>query len=640
MIRLNQLGLQRGGRTLFENVDLMLHAGQRAGLVGANGAGKSSLLKLLLGELHPDHGDLVLPPSLRVAHMAQEVEAVDRTALDYVMDGHLRLRELQQAIVEAEQGEDNDSLAKHLSEMDEIDGYRVESKAAQLLHGLGFGSDKIHKPVAEFSGGWRMRLNLARALLMPSDILLLDEPTNHLDLDALLWLQQWLVQYSGMLLLISHDREFLDAVVTHIAHMHQQSVKVYTGNYSAFERARAEALAQQQITYAKQQQRASDLQRFVDRFRAKASKAKQAQSRLKALDRMQMSAPAHAEAGFSFTFQAHEQTSDPLLTLESADFGFAKDRVLLKNLNLSIHPEQRVGLLGANGVGKSTLIKTLANEVSLVAGKFIKGEHLRVGYFAQHQLEAIDEDASPLLHIERISPQVSQQEARKFLGSFGFHGDTAVESCTNFSGGERARLALALIAWQRPNLLLLDEPTNHLDLEVRHALTVALQAFSGAVLLVSHDRNLIKNTVDELWILQNGCLSVFDGSLEDYQHAIATSSSKGNTSDTAEALSKDRTLSNTAEDRKARKREAAEKRQQLRPLKQKIQKLETVIDALQTEMTELHEQLQAPELYQESAADKLQILLQRQHEVQASLEENEELWLGLQSELELVESEL
>src|SRR5690554_6188172 len=510
MIALRQVSLQRGTQALLEGADLTLHAGHKAGIVGPNGAGKSSLFKLLLGELAPDRGEVEMSGGQRIAHMAQEVEALDRAIVDYVLDGDRELRATEAALEAAREAHDVHREADLHGAIEALDGYSAPARAAQLLVGLGFAQADLVRPLSDFSGGWRMRVNLARTLFMPSDLLLLDEPTNHLDLDALLWLEQWLARYPGTLLLISHDRDFLDAVCDHIVHFDRQNLVLYRGNYSTFERTRAEKLALQQAEAAKQQARREEIESFVARFRAKATKARQAQSRLKMLERMGDIAVAHAD-----------QTSPPRLVLDEAGLGYRHadggETVQLDNVRLTLLPGQRIGLLGPNGAGKSTLIKSLTGELPLLGGARVPGEHLAIGYFAQHQLEGLDLASTPFMHVQRLSPKASEQEIRNFLGGFGFQGDDAFGEVGRFSGGEKARLALALVAWQKPNLLLLDEPTNHLDLEMREALTEALAAFEGTVIIVSHDRHLLRATVDEFWRVADHRVEPFDGDLEDYR---------------------------------------------------------------------------------------------------------------------------
>ncbi|MGB1091447.1 MAG: ABC-F family ATP-binding cassette domain-containing protein, partial [Oceanobacter sp.] len=489
MIEINQIALQRGGKPLLNNASLRIHDGQRIALIGANGSGKSTLFSILQGQLEIDAGNLSIPAKWRIAHMAQEAEATERSALEYAIDGDKNYRRVETGMQNAR----NDTeLANWIDQMEACKGYEVPSKAERLLDGLGFSTDDLSKSVKDFSGGWRIRLNLAQALMAPSDLLLLDEPTNHLDLEATVWLENWLNNYPGTLLFISHDRDFIDGVANQIVHLDQCSLTAYPGNYSAYEKIKAERLAQQQTLYEKQQTRVKEIEAFVARFRAKATKAKQAQSRLKELQRMELISPAHVDSPFQFSFPCAEQTSSPLLTLDNANLGYAEP--VLENTRLSIHPGDRVAILGSNGSGKSTLLKSLCLEIPVLEGQRIQGEHLKLGYYAQHQLESLDPASTPADTIQALRPEASTQEIRNFLGSFGFHGDRAFETIGPFSGGEKARLALATIAWLKPNLLILDEPTNHLDIEMREALAFALQTFGGAILLVSHDRHLIKST--------------------------------------------------------------------------------------------------------------------------------------------------
>lgn len=641
MITLEGLSLQRGSLSLLQNTSLIIHRGQRIGVVGSNGAGKSSLFKLLLGELHQDAGELLIPAQLRIAHMAQEVHARDKTALEYVLDGDKPLRKVQEDLAKAEAEGDNHAIARLHAELETLDGYTAPNRAEQLLLGLGFTMEQTQQPVQSFSGGWRIRLNLAQALLMPSDLLLLDEPTNHLDLDATLWLENWLRQYPGTLLLISHDRDFLDSVVEHIAHFEQQKINLYRGNYSAFEVMRAQRLAQQQAQFEKQQTRIAEIENFVRRFKAKASKAKQAQSRVKELERMEKIAPAHVDSPFQFTIPCTEKTSSPLLVMDDANIGYGDSSVILNQVNFTLLPGMRVGLLGPNGAGKSTLIKTLVGDLPVVSGIYTPGENLQVGYFAQHQLESLDLKASALLHIQRLSPKVSEQEIRNYLGGFGFRGDDVETEVNRFSGGEKARLALALIAWQKPNLLLLDEPTNHLDLEMRLALTFALQEFPGVVILVSHDRHMLRNTVDEFWLVCDGAVQPFEGDLEDYHiwlknRTLALQKGpQGDSSDTDSAAPVEE-----KRDRKEERRIAAQRREQLRPLKKKVDKLEAELDKVQAELSKIELELAEPEIYQDENKDRLQVLLKKQGELSTASETIEEEWMLLSEELEEAQAEL
>lgn len=621
--------MQRGTQTLLEQASLRIHDGQKMALIGPNGAGKSSLFALLNGELTVDQGDLYIPPKWRIAHMRQEVEASDRSALDYAMDGDVLYRTIEHNIAHAT--DDND-LAHWLDQMDQHQGYSVPVKAEQLLHGLGFSQEELSRPVKSFSGGWRIRLNLAQALMMPSDLLLLDEPTNHLDLEATLWLEQWLKNYPGTLLFISHDRDFIDGVADHIVHLHQQSLTLYPGNYSAYERIRAEKLAQQQTVYEKQQERVAEIEKFVARFRAKASKAKQAQSRLKELQRMELIAPAHVDSPFRFTFPCHEKMSTPLLAIDHADLGYG-DKTLLPNVKLSIVPGHRVGLLGPNGAGKSTLLKTLCGEIDMLAGERAEGEHLRIGYYAQHQLESLDVHASGALILQRLRPKASDQEIRNFLGGFGFHGDKALEVIEPFSGGEKARMALACVAWMKPNLLILDEPTNHLDIEMREALTLALQNFPGAILVVSHDRHLLKATVDEYWLVDYGQVQEFDGDLDDYHHYLQQREQNGATPNTAQASASDSKPAPVV-DRKEQKRLDAEKRQRLAPLRKQQQQAEKQMETLQQQLSAIETTLSDSSLYDSERKAELNELLQKQGKLKAELDDVEMVWMELTEQLE------
>ncbi|MDH5173306.1 MAG: ATP-binding cassette domain-containing protein, partial [Gammaproteobacteria bacterium] len=500
MIILRNIGLRRGAKLLLQDANVTIQPGQRLALIGANGSGKSSLFALLLGELVADTGDIEGMARLRLAHMAQEVHATGMPAGEYVWRGDGTLAMLRDELRRLESAGRFDAAASVHGRLEEIDGYSAERRSERLLQGLGFGEGAAARPVSDFSGGWRIRLNLARALMTPSDVLLLDEPTNHLDLDATLWLQQWLQQYPGTLLMISHDRDFIDATCERILHIEQQQLQAYKGNYSDFERMRAERLANQQASYEKQQQRIAEIDDFVRRFRYKATKARQAQSRLKELERMQALAPAHLDSPFDFSFPPPARSSDPLLRLDGASLGYSGQAVL-SAVELHLRPGSRYGLLGKNGAGKSTLLKSLVGDLPLLAGERATGEHCRIGYFDQQQLEALDLEASAALHLQRLSPEAREQDILNFLGGFNFRGDAATSVIAPFSGGEKARLALAMVVWQRPNLLVLDEPTNHLDLDMRHALEVALQAYEGALILVSHDRHLLRNTVDELLLV-------------------------------------------------------------------------------------------------------------------------------------------
>ncbi|MCQ4316589.1 ATP-binding cassette domain-containing protein [Stutzerimonas zhaodongensis] len=632
MIRLQNLTLQRGPQRLLEGAELTLHPGQKVGLVGANGAGKSSLFALLLGEFTPDGGDCQIPPDWRIAHMRQEIDTLDRLAVDYVLDGDTELRRVQAALVTAEAAHDGTALARLHTELDNADGYTADARARKLLAGLGFANEQMDLPVSSFSGGWRMRLNLAQALMCPSDLLLLDEPTNHLDLDAILWLEAWLKSYPGTLMLISHDRDFLDEVVGNVVHVEQRKLTLYRGGYSAFERARAERLAQQQQAFEKQQAQREHMEDFIRRFKAKASKARQAQSRIKALERLEELAPAHIDSPFDFVFREADKVSSPLLDLEKGSLGYG-DKVVLDKVKLQLVPGARIGLLGPNGAGKSTLIKTLANELQPLNGRLQRGENLVIGYFAQHQLDALDAKASPLLHLQRIAPGEREQVLRDFLGGFDFRGNRCDEAVLNFSGGEKARLALALIAWGKPNLLLLDEPTNHLDLEMRLALTLALQDFEGAVLVVSHDRHLLKSTTDEFLLVADGQVVAFEGDLEDYARWLVDYRSRQQPQSSVESAG-DKT------DKRATRQAAAALRQQLAPLKRQAEKLEKTLADVHTKLAPLEARLADSEVYESSRKDELRELLAKQAELKVREGELEEAWLEALEALEQLQSQL
>ncbi|MCE9665716.1 ATP-binding cassette domain-containing protein [Halomonas sp. M5N1S17] len=649
MIALRQVTLQRGTQTLLEGAELTLHAGHKAGIVGPNGAGKSSLFSLLLGSLAPDRGEVEMSGGQRIAHMAQDVAALTRPIVDYVLDGDRELRQTEAALSRAqEQGEAHREAELH-GAIEALDGYSAPARAAQLLIGLGFTQADLERPLSDFSGGWRMRVNLARTLFMPSDLLLLDEPTNHLDLDALLWLEQWLTRYPGTLLLISHDRDFLDAVCDHIVHFDRRSLVLYRGNYSTFERTRAEKLALQQAEAAKQQARRAEIEQFVARFRAKATKARQAQSRLKMLERMGDIAVAHADSPFHFTIPSSDKTSHPLLVLDEARLGYRDEsgsepggeKVQLDGVKVSLLPGQRIGLLGPNGAGKSTLIKSLTGDLPLLAGKRIPGEHLAIGYFAQHQLESLDLTSTPFQHVLRLSPTASDQAIRNFLGGFGFHGDTVFAEVGSFSGGEKARLALSLVAWQKPNLLLLDEPTNHLDLEMREALTEALASFEGTVIIVSHDRHLLRATVDEFWCVADHRVEPFDGDLEDYRAWLKARLEGVRREARADKAERQAESAAPKEDRKAARRAAAELREKLRPLKKVRDRAEQAMEKVQGELATVEEALGDAELYTDPARKaELTERLARQGELKSRLDTLEAEWLAAEEELEAMEAEL
>jgi ATP-binding cassette subfamily F protein 3 len=631
MIQLQNISLQRGPKFLLDAADLTIYPGQKVGLIGGNGTGKSTLFQMLLGKLASDTGTLDIPKQWRVAHMAQEVGHTSRSALDYVLDGDSELRRLERDIIAA--GSDGDKLAHLYGDMENIHAYSAPARAQQLLNGLGFNSGDDARPVTDFSGGWRIRLNLAQALMCPSDLLLLDEPTNHLDLDATLWLEEWLKRYAGTLIIISHDRDFLDNIVDRIVNIERQKLDNYSGNYSSFERQRAEKLAQQQATFEKQQERIAHVESYIRRFRASATKARQAQSRIKELERMEKISAAHVDSPFSFTFTCSDKMSVPLVHISGADIGYQTEnseaKKILSKVELAIRAETRIGLLGPNGAGKSSLVKTLSGALPLLAGERTNGEHFKLGYFAQHQLEALDINASAALHIQRLSPTAREQEIRDFLGSFDFHGERAFEPITHFSGGEKARLALAIIAWEKPNVLLLDEPTNHLDLEMRHALTMALQDFEGAVIIVSHDRHLLRNTVNEFLLVADGKVSEFDGDLEDYYKWLLQERQAQ-----AAAEEKYAPENENKVDKKAQRQQSAAQRQQLKPLTNKLKNLESQMEKYQTKLADIEIQLGDSSIYDDKNKANLQQLLLDQAKVQQQLDEAEENWLQISEEIE------
>ncbi|NLN57526.1 MAG: ATP-binding cassette domain-containing protein [Gammaproteobacteria bacterium] len=640
MIQLDQVSLRRGGRVLFQKASMQIHPGWKVGLTGVNGAGKSSLFAALLGSLTPDEGTLSRPQGWTVAHMAQEVKALDLPAIDFVLSGDEEYWNIQQQLQQPEQM-DNDRLAHLHGRFDEIHGYTAPAKAAQLMAGLGFMEHQNNLPVSSFSGGWRMRLNLARTLMSRSELLLLDEPTNHLDLDAILWLEDWLKAYSGTLVLISHDRDFLDAITDHILHIENGELTLYTGNYSTFETTRSERLAQHQQAYEKQQETRAHLQKYIDRFKAKATKARQAQSRIKQLERMQLLAPAHVDTPFTFSFREPTKMSSPLLTLEQVSIGYA-NKVIASKINLQITPTSRIGLLGMNGAGKSTLIKSLVGELALLSGARKASELLNIGYFAQHQMDALDDNASPMLQLARIAdPKISEATLRSFLGSFGFSGERMDTPCESFSGGERARLALALIVWQRPNVLILDEPTNHLDLDMRHALTMALQDYEGAVVLVSHERQLIASVCDDLLLVHAGQCTEFEGDLQDYanwlRQARADMIKQGSTESSNPSPVAEKT-SPSKIDKEAQRKLAAQRREQTRPLRKNIEKYEAKIEKIQPRLSEIENLLADTALYEASRKDDLLQLMNEQNDLKAALAEAEEHMLELMMELEELES--
>jgi ATP-binding cassette subfamily F protein 3 len=629
MLALTNIGLRRGRKVLFENASFQIHAGQRMGVIGANGCGKSSLFAMLLGELEPDDGELALDPKAVIAHVAQESPHGSGSAVDYVMDGDQELRSVQAEIAEGEAAADQPDLHLLYERMEAIDGFTAESRASRLLHGLGFAAEEYTKPVREFSGGWRMRLNLARALMCRSDILLLDEPTNHLDLPAILWLERWLIAYEGILLVVSHDRDFLDQICTRIAHIENEAISLFTGNYSQFEAQRAEQLAQQQAMYTRQQKEIKHIQSYVDRFRYKASKARQAQSRIKMLERMQKIAPAHVDSPFRFHFFEPQKQPQHLLGLIGAAVGYGDD-VILDNIDLNLSAGDRIGLLGVNGAGKSTLVKALSTGSTLLKGERLLSKDTKIGYFAQHQLELLRPEQSPIDHLRDYAPKDREQDHRNYLGRFGFSGDRIFEPVAPFSGGEKARLVLALMIRQGPNLLLLDEPTNHLDLEMRQALSVALIEYTGALVVISHDRHLLRSVCDELLIVHDGMVDRFNRSLDDYPAWLREQEEKAE-----QATAKWQDGPAKSVNRKQQRQEQAQRRQRLKPLHDKVRDVEKELAAQRARLTELDELLTDESIYTDpSRKDEVARLVQDQGTARSAVESLEWEWLEASEELE------
>ena len=636
MIRCSGLTLRRGQQVLLDQAEFVVHPGERVGLVGRNGAGKSSLFALLRHEIDQDAGSVDMPVGWRMASVMQEIHDTSTPAREFVIDGDTHLRLLQR---EREQtSSDNGTrIAELESELTDANAWSAPSRAEQLLAGLGFAPDQWMQPVSNFSGGWRMRIALARALMAPSELLLLDEPTNHLDLDAMLWLERWLAAYEGTVLVISHDTEFLDAVVQTILHVDQGKLVRYKGGYESFVLQRAERLRQARIAWERQTRETTRLQSFIDRFKAKASKAKQAQSRVKALARMEQLAPIHAEAGIDIRIPSPESMPDPLLVLEHMDAGYFSDQNerinILRDVNLMVRGGDRIGILGVNGAGKSTLVKTLAGLLPVMSGQRRASKGLEIGYFAQHQLDMLDLSSSPLQHLSRLAPQTREQELRNYLGGFGFGGDRVTDAVLPFSGGEKARLALALIVWQKPNLLLLDEPSNHLDVETREALTTALAEFGGSMLLVSHDRHLLRTTVDSFWIVADGHVQTFDGDLEDYRDWLAQRQ---------QTIKNDPSTASSSPDRKQQKRLEAENRQRLstlrKPIEAKLAKVEKEMDALAREISALDQKIADPDFYSDAFRADRATTMTRHGELSKRHSALEEQWLELQTELESLQA--
>ena len=636
MIKLSNVSLLRGRKVLLEEASAQVFPGHKVALIGSNGCGKSSLFALLRKELSVDAGDCSLPSDWRIVSVAQETPATDRTAIEYVIDGDKHLRNLQQQLANVEQLEDGVAIGQIHGQLDQAGAYDVESRAATILSGLGFTNTQLSSPVSDFSGGWRMRLNLAQALLCPSDLLLLDEPTNHLDLDAVIWLEKWLQRYDGTLLLISHDKAFIDNTVAQIVSVEQQKLVTYTGNYSAYETQRAERIRLQNLEYDKQQQKVAHLNSFITRFKAKASKAKQAQSRIKQLEKMETLMPAHMASPFSFSFAPPVALPNPLVQMEKVQLGY-DERIVLQQVKLNLVPGSRIGLLGRNGQGKSTLIKLLAGVHAPKQGIFNTAKGLKIGYFAQHQLETLDANATPLLHLQRLDEKATEQQLRDYLGGFGFNGDEALSLVAPMSGGEKARLVLALIVYQKPNLLLLDEPTNHLDLEMRHALNIALQGFEGAMVLVSHDRFLLSSVCEDFYLVDSGAVEPFSGDLDDYRDWILKQQAAEKARANNDAKEESAQFDNKPErkvDKKEEKRRAAEFRQKIAPLKKAIEKHEKAMEKCASLLAELETSLADTDLYSDDRKSELMLLLDKQATLTQQLEEEEMAWLDAQEEIE------
>ena len=635
MIVFDSIQVRLGINLLLDNASATINPKQKVGLVGKNGCGKSTLFSLIKGEIQTDAGSLSFPSQWQLAWVNQETPALDIPAIEYAIDGDREYRQLEQKLAIANQHNNGEQIANIHEKLDNIDAWTIRARAATLLHGLGFSNEQLQLPVKSYSGGWRMRLNLAQALMCRSDLLLLDEPTNHLDLDAVIWLEKWLSNYQGTLILISHDRDFLDPLVNKIIHIEQKSLFEYTGNYSSFEVQRATKLAQQQSLYESQQQKVAHLQSYIDRFRAKATKAKQAQSRIKMLEKMELIAPAHVDNPFHFNFKPSEFLPSPLLMMDKVVAGY-DDKIVLEKIKLNLVPGSRIGLLGRNGAGKSTLIKLLAGELQPKEGHINLAKGVQLGYFAQHQLEYLRADESPLWHLTQLAdPKITEQELRNYLGGFDFHGDKVNEPVKTFSGGEKARLVLALIVWQKPNLLLLDEPTNHLDLDMRQALTEALIGFEGALVVVSHDRHLLRSTTDEFYLVHDHKVEPFNGDLDDYQKWLAEEQKAENKPDTVNVASKNDSIQNvSATDRKEQKRREAELRAQMQPIKKELQKMEQKLELLTEQLQNIEQLLADPAIYENDKKTALTELLLKQSKIKSEQEDTEMNWLDLQQQLE------
>jgi ATP-binding cassette subfamily F protein 3 len=633
MIQFSDVSLMRGSKVLLRDANAVVYPGHKAGLIGANGCGKSTLFALIKGELHTEQGDFNIPKNWQIVSVAQETPAVERSALDYVIDGDKQYRKLQGQLATAEQAHNGEQIAHLHGLLEQVGAYDIDSRAATILAGLGFANDVMKNPVSAFSGGWRMRLNLAQALLCHSDLLLLDEPTNHLDLDAVIWLEKWLQRYTGTLMLISHDKSFLDSTVNEIISVEQQQLVSYTGNYDAYEKQRAERLRLQSLQYSKQQDQIAHLESFINRFGAKASKAKQAQSRVKQLAKMETLLPVMAASEFSFKFFTPPKLPNPLIKMEQVKVGYG-ETIILEKLHLNLVPGSRIGLLGKNGAGKSTLIKLLAGEISPIEGLYETSAGLRIGYFAQHQLEFLRGEDSPIAHMQRLDKKATEQSLRDYLGGFGFRGDNALSKVAPMSGGEKARLVLALTVYQKPNLLLLDEPTNHLDLDMRHALNIALQGFEGAMVLISHDRFLLTSVCDDFYLVDSKQVQAFDGDLDDYKDWILKGDKNG---DKGTHAVSDKTM--VKPDRKNTKRLEAEFRQATKPLRKAIEKYEKTMADSHKKLQVLEGQLSDTDIYSAENKPQLKQVLAEQAELKSSLEDTEMEWLDTQEQLEIKQKE-
>ncbi|MDA7696154.1 ATP-binding cassette domain-containing protein [Gammaproteobacteria bacterium] len=618
MLSFNNLELVLGGKTLFDDVSLTIHHHQKVGLVGANGTGKTSLFKIIKKEIEVDQSTVSFPSDLRISYLAQEVKGTDEIALDYVLSGDANLIDIQKKIEKAEIDENYEILGELYEVYSSLDGYSAKSKAEQLMVGLGFKSGDFNKPLKDFSGGWRVRLNLAKTLMQPSDLMLLDEPTNHLDLDAILWLSNWIKSFKGALILISHDRDFLDDCISYVAHLYQQSIELYSGNYSQFEILRAAKMAEIQSNFIKQQKEVAHMQSFINRFKAKATKARQAQSRVKALEKMELIAPAHIDSPFNFTISETDKISNPLVTLNRAGLGYSEP--ILSNVAFTICPGDRIGLLGPNGAGKSTLIKSIVGTLPILDGDRETGTNIKVGYFSQHQVDDLDLSISAFMHIQRLDETKTEKQIRTYLGGFAFKGDKVKDPIRLFSGGEKARLAFAIISYQKPNILLMDEPTNHLDMEMRHALTVAIQTFKGAILLISHDRHLLNSSVDTFYLIDNGTLEIFDGDLDDYKNYILDIKSSDNKESKKKKSIKDGPKEDNSE--------------KIKTLNSSISKLDKRLFRLNTKLTEANNKLADPELYSDDSSEDLQDLIRNQLELTNEVEVAEKEWMDKAGELE------